>query len=162
MARWRLTQNHYLNVPGTEWEYKETDQATGRQGRKIYHVPRYLDLNDPSDHTPRGSGQIVVCYEGKGQATDIVFEGPPTFEMEPMDAEAEAITAQWKPRWARHPIESLPVNFSQSLIDEFEGQMAAVPNTPVVSQEEFAALQAQVKVLMEQNKALQQKPGRRV
>ena len=48
MARWKLTQKHYLMVPGTKWEYVENDRSTGRPIRKTYDVPLFLDPEDPS------------------------------------------------------------------------------------------------------------------
>lgn len=50
MARWRLTDKHDLNIPRTEWEYKEIGQ-TGKQKRIGRPVPTYLDPNDPADFT---------------------------------------------------------------------------------------------------------------
>lgn len=158
MARWRLMQPHYLNVPGTEWEYKETT-STGKQGRKMFQVPTYLNPNDGSDHNY--PGEIIVCYAGKGHPKDIEFVGPPTPDMEPLDDEAQAINAELAPSWT-HPIDALPGNgYSQSILRDFERQMAAAetrPNvsTSGVSQEKFDELQAQVKALMEQNAALKQ------
>lgn len=114
MARWKLTEAHYLNVPGTQWEHKETDRSTGKQARKVFDVPLYLDPEQPADcnYFDDGVGEIIVCYEGKGQPRDIVFEGPPTKAMTPLDAEAEAITAPWREKWlGSDPIESLPANF---------------------------------------------------
>lgn len=107
MARWRLTGKHYLNVPDNDWEYKETSRDTGRQATKRFPVPRHLDPDYPGDHTPPGSGEIIVCYEGKGQPADQVFYGDPTPEMEPLDDEAEALTKARRPHW-QHPIDSLP------------------------------------------------------
>ena len=39
MARWRLTDAHYLAVEGTEWEYKEQNRETGRQAPKGLRGP---------------------------------------------------------------------------------------------------------------------------
>lgn len=114
--RWRLNSAHYLNVPtlpdGTrvEWEHKETARETGRTIRKLYPVPMLLDPKDPADcNYP---GEIIVTHFTEGvriPSQDIVFIGSPTPEMEPLNAEAEAITASCRHRWD-HPIESLPVN----------------------------------------------------
>ena len=163
MARWRLTQAHYLNVPGTEWEYKETDRTSGKQGRKVFAVPLYL----PED--------AVVAYAGSEQRGDEVFLGEPTPDMEPLDAEAQKISDACRPKW-QHPIEALPGNFGGSLIANFEKQIAAAiagQATPIanpvsakgVAQSEFDALREQVAALMAQNEELkmaQAKSGRRV
>jgi hypothetical protein len=169
MARWRLLEAHYLNVPGTEWEYKESDRETGRQARRIYHVPLYLDPKDPADITDRENGWVVVSYRfDRAHPRDIVFTGPPTPNMDPIDDEAEAISqghidrGDWK-----HPIEALNMTYSQSVLSEFEQKLAAAlvgkiemqtpPNvsTSGVSQKQFDELQAMVKQLMEQNASLQ-------
>ena len=47
--RWKLTEPHYLNVPETTWEQKETDRMTGKQVRKAYPVPLYLNPKEESD-----------------------------------------------------------------------------------------------------------------
>lgn len=105
MARWRLTAAHYLKVPGTEWEYKEVDMTSGRQARKVFPVPLHLDPNNPSDCNYPGD---IIVKQGKGEPRDIIFEGPPTPDMEPLDDEAEAISAKWREKWS-HPIEDLAV-----------------------------------------------------
>src|SRR6266705_2613092 len=106
MARWRLLTGHYLNVEGTEWEYKETDRNTGKQARKVFAVPLFMDPNDPSDHNYPGE-IIVANIADRAFARDIIFLGDPTPDMEPLDAEAEAISESLAPKWT-HPIESLP------------------------------------------------------
>src|SRR6266705_1767114 len=106
MARWRLRTGHYLNVPGTEWEYKETDRTTGKTGRKVFAVPMLLDPNDPADHNYPGE-IIVASAEDRAFPRDIIFLGDPTPDMEPIDDEAEAISEALASKWV-HPIESLP------------------------------------------------------
>ena len=105
MARWKLTQKHYLNVPGTLWEYTENDRATGRPKRKQFPVPRFLDPDDTSDwnyidmRDPRGNaidGSIVVAWEGSAKEKDLVFEGQPTPDMVPLDDEAKEISSKLK------------------------------------------------------------------
>lgn len=97
MARWRLKTPHYLMVPGTKWEYSENSRTNGRPQRKTFDVPLYLHPEDPGDWNwkyDRDSGDIIVCYEGKGDPSgkDLVFTGKPTPDMEPLDDEAKAIS----------------------------------------------------------------------
>lgn len=153
MARWRLLQPHYLNVPGTEWEYKEVDRTSGRQVRKVFAVPLYLDPREPADQNH--SGEVIV---GQGNGTmprDYIFLGEPTPDMEPMDADAQAVTDACKHKWV-HPVESLPGQaYSASLIAGFEKQIsdamvgaAAKAASPVsaggIDPKKFAELQEQV------------------
>src|SRR5262245_7127555 len=171
MARWRLTQGHYLQVPGTEWEYKESDRETGRQARKVFEVPLYLDPRDPADWTDRTEGAIFVTNKfDPAHRRDIVFVGPPTPDMEPVDDEAQAISQKYIDSGAwKHPIDSLNMNYSQSVLSDFERQIAGLlagavqkagppQNLSVggVSQESFDRLQEQVAKLMEQNSRLQE------
>jgi hypothetical protein len=95
MARWYTTEDCYLKTdPVSEWEQKETDALTGRQLRKVFEVPTQI----PKDSTvSNGSG---------AQRGDIIFVGPPTPAMQPLDDEAEAITNKERHKWV-HPIESL-------------------------------------------------------
>jgi len=169
MARWYLREAHYLNVPGTEWEYKESDRETGRQARRIYPVPLYLDPKDPADLTDRENGWVVVSHRyDKAHPRDVVFTGPPTPNMEPIDDEAQAISQSYidKGAWI-HPIDSLNMTYSQSILSEFEQKLASLlsgrvdmtppPNvsTAGVSQKQFDELQSTVKQLLEQNASLQ-------
>lgn len=157
MARWRLINAHYLNIldpdtdKPTEWMYSETDRTSGKARRKIYNVPQLLDPKDPTLHN--FGDDIVVCQEGKGEPKDIVFFGPPTPDMEPMDAEAEAISASLQSKWI-HPIDTLPVNggmneketaFMEQMMKAFAG---AVPQTATsVSDERFVALEKTIAML---------------
>lgn len=112
MARWRLRSAHYLKVPGTEYEHKETDRATGKQAKKVFPVPLYLNPEDQADcNYP---GEIIVTDKKSHPAypKDIYFVGQPTPEMEPLDEEAEKISASFAKKW-EHPIESLPTTMSQ-------------------------------------------------
>lgn len=164
MARWRLTNKHYINVPGTEWEYEEVSRETGKRARKRFAVPLFLNPDDPSDCNY--SGEIIVAYEDKKhERKDILFLGDPTPDMEAIDEEAEAISLTFKDRWS-HPIESLPSNgdFSQSLLTVLQRQLDEAlrknPLMPTNASEDqvgkgaFAELQAQVNQLMEQNAEL--------
>lgn len=161
MARWRLITGHYLNVPGTEWEYKETDRGTGKQVRKVFPVPMLLDPNDGSHQNYPGA-IIVTNKEDRAFPNDILFVGDPTPDMDPLDDEAEAISASFKDRWI-HPIEALPgQSFSQSLLDDLQRQVAAMQtddkvkpkNIGGIDPASFAQLQAQVAELAKQNAAL--------
>jgi hypothetical protein len=111
MARWLLTQPHYLKVVDTFWEQTETDRVTGRQKKKKYPVPMHLDPHCAADwnnkpgsssaNISRGGnsfdeGYITVCHAGKGEPHDYVFVGDPTPDMEPIDDEAKAISATFK------------------------------------------------------------------
>lgn len=137
MARWKLATGHYLNTRDTEWEYSERDRATGRPIRKKFIVPRYLDPRDPSDWNytwgPKDAleGNIIVCFEGKGEAADIVFYGDPTPDMIPMDDEAKEISAEFTGRWSYKPDTDLPGQFSQSLVDKFQFEMSQAEAKPV-------------------------------
>ena len=172
MARWRLLQPHYLNVPGNEWEYKETNRDTGRQARKVFAVPQFLNPNDAADHNYREDGDIIVSDGNNAQRKDIIFVGPPTPDMEPLDDEAQAISDAERPKW-QQPIESLPgQGYSASLLSQFEAQLAALvagntakPASAMsvsgVDPSAFEALQQQVAALMEKNAELEAKVLRR-
>lgn len=116
MARWRLIKSHYLNVPGTEYDVKETHRETGKQVTKRFPVHMFLNPDDPADYNYPQDGVIIVSDRAdKAHPRDIVFVGPPTPEMEPLDPEAEKITAKWKEKWDRGPIESLPNTVSSQV-----------------------------------------------
>ena len=169
MARWKLLEAHYLAVPGTEWEYKETNRETGRSARKVYEVPLYLDPKDPADWTDRSEEAIIVTNKyNPAHSKDIVFMGPPTPNMEALDDEAQAISDKESKNWI-HPIESLNMTYSESRLSEFEREIAqalagrvvenrAAPSLSLggVSQADFERLQEQVAALMDQNAKLQE------
>lgn len=164
MARWRLTAKHYLNVPGTTWRHEETSRDTGERMEQLYPVPRYIDPDEPKNQDR--NGETIVCHEGKGQRGDITFIGLPTPDMEPLDDEAEAITAPLRAKWD-HPIDSLPGNgdYSQSLFAMFQKQLdeaarniTTAPNTPIVQgvdPKAFEELQSTVAALMAKNAELE-------
>lgn len=171
MARWRLTQPHYLKTVDNQWEQKETNRTSGRQAIKRYDVPRLFDPKDPGDCN--NGEDCVVCWEGKGTPRDHIFFGPPTPDMEPLDEEAEAVSAEEGKNWV-HPIEGLSGDYSGTLLQTFEQQLAeaiqkasadprgpAALKTPIaVPNDRVEALEAQVAEL----KALlsAQQPERRV
>lgn len=173
--RWRLNSKHYLRVAelpdGTrvEWEHKETSRETGRTVRKLYPVPILLDPDTPGDcNYP---GEIIVAHAVDGAinlSQDLIFEGNPTPEMEPLNDAAQAITATMRDRWD-HPIESLPANggmtsaesaFMQRLMETFE--RAATPVASSVTQAQYDELKAQVAALTTALAAKSPVPDRRV
>lgn len=175
MARWQLVEAHYLNgyppdlsEEGVEWEYKETDRTSGRERRKRFKVPFYCDA------------QSIVCWGGRGQPSDTVFEGNPTHSMIPLDAEAKEISAKMEKPLSIDDF--LPGQFSASMLTSLEKQLADLMNkmptmlvgqpqtvaSSGVSKEEFEVVKNQLAELMAQNAelvaALTQKgqPDRRV
>jgi hypothetical protein len=161
MARYRLRSPHYINVgpidgQAIEYEYKETNRDTGRQARKVFPVPMHLDPKEPSDcNYP---GEIIVATEAAAQGRDYIFFGDPTPEMEPLDAEAEAVVERLRPRW-EHPIDTLPAQGldarEQAFVDAF-AKMAAGQNvsTKGVDPDEFAKLKKAVEEMGVQNAEL--------
>jgi len=106
MARWKLTEPHYLSVPTERWEHTTSDSRTGKPIRKMFRVPKHLDPRLEDDWNVRINGmdgEIHVCYEGKDDPRypdrAIVFEGNPTPGMLPLDDEAKEISGQfsWTP-----------------------------------------------------------------
>lgn len=132
MARWKLQVAHYLKVPGTTWEQVETDRETGRQRRKAYPVPCLLDPKDPScwthkpgqGHVLKGGnsweeGSIVVAYEGKtDDSRDIIFEGDPTPDMQPLDDEAREINKRYHWCDKKGQLDDQFTTFSEAKLDE--------------------------------------------
>lgn len=173
MARWSLTQKHYIMVPDTEWEHKETDRDTGKSVRKSFPVPRYLDPADPGDWTHRDLEAIIVCYEGKGQPKDIVFIGDPTPDMAPLDDEAQAISDSVAHKWIQPMGEgALPTHgdggYAGAKMDGFLKEIAAImagqkPTGPVTIDQsaDIEALKAQVAELTALLKSSAEKSERR-
>lgn len=172
MARWRLMTPHYLNIidpdsgEPTEWVYAETDRTTGKARRKVYHVPQLLDPKDPTQLN--FGDDIVVCQEGKGEPKDIIFFGEPTPDMEPMDEEAETISASLQAKWL-HPIDTLPINggmneqeqkFMEQMMKAFGG--AAAQQNTSVSQAQYDELKRELeamKALMQGNSSASPLPA---
>jgi hypothetical protein len=164
MARWLLKEPHYLNSPRTNWRYTEIDQD-GEAQEHNFPVPRLMDPKDPRHWTNKADQTIVVCYEGKGNPGDRIFTGPPTPGMEPLDEEAQAISAQYSGSWV-HPIDTLPGNgqsYADGLLKALTDQLTAIGNTKspssmlpnqAIKAEDFAKLQEQVAELMKANQAL--------
>ena len=165
MARWRLLQPHYLPCPGNTWTQREVDRVTGKQVQRMYPVPRLLDPKDPVDWTVkhnRDEGEVNVCYEGKGEARDIVFAGDPTPDMEPIDDEARAISKRFEAsgQW-KHPINDLPAqggSYTDGMMADWHQQMAnlqaAQPISAGVGLEQFNELQVTMQAMLAQNEAL--------
>lgn len=163
MARWKLTQPHYLNVPGTKWEYTENSRINGRPIRKQYDVPLYLHPDDPGQWTHihnKDEGEICVCWAGKGEPRDITFTGSPTPDMTPLDDEAKAISSQLKvgPNFA----EEIPEGgYAGLVLENLSRQLAEamVVNTAPASSAGMDKLLAAMTKMMEQNAQLIQTLG---
>lgn len=130
MARWKVTAKHYLYAEQwgqpTEWERQETNQATGRLFRKAYKVPLFIDPDDPFCQNKLEGGLCIVARQESARPGDIVFFGPPTPDMEPMDDEARAETNAEKHKWV-NPIDSLAPEIGQ----EFGQQLLAALQSKV-------------------------------
>ena len=136
MARWKVTAKHYIHAEQygqpTEWERQETNQATGRLFRKAYKVPMFVDPEDPFC-VNKFEGFCVVARKGFEKPGDIVFFGPPTPDMEPLDDAATAETEAERPKWV-NPMESLPVEvgqeFGKQILDMLQRQLDAAERAP--------------------------------
>lgn len=161
MARWMLTEDHYIHVyrprrGPTEWEYKEIDQMTGEEIRTRFAVPLYIEKG------------MIVSTKGSELPTDNGPVGPyvwvdskvePTCNMTPLDEAARELSANLPQPFGWDPFDDLPTQggFADKLISGLEKQMAELlkrlpEQGPVadsgVSREEFAALQAQLAQLI--------------
>lgn len=164
MARWKLTEPHYLNVPGTKWELTTTDRSTGRPARKVFAVPRYLHPEDPTEWNYRdnfGDGEIIVCHEGKGLPNDIIFLGDPTPGMLPLDEEAEAITKTFSAKWTptagtdeQSQNDSFQAKLLNGLIDSMSTAQATAAQLPVAPGIE--KLLEAMTAMMQQNQQMMQ------
>ncbi len=142
MARWKLTEAHYLKVPGIAWEYNSIDRRTGRPKREVFPVPLQLDPKSIDDLTKHGQPDpaypsrdiedyILVVTDTAGvNQRDVVFEGKPTPGMLPLDDEAKAITAEcsqglWNPTPGVDD-ESQRASLSNQIIDALMGQMNTI------------------------------------
>ena len=154
MARFRLKEKHYINIEGGEWEQKEEVQGPikGRfkQVRKSYPVPTYFDPEDPSDHNYPGEIIITTVEDRRYPHDFLCREGfQPTFDMEPLDDEAEAMLEVYrKAHPGQHAIESLPGQMGEDILNKFLAQITALGGreahvSPAVSVAEFEAMKAQ-------------------
>ena len=128
MARWKITEAHYLKVDGTKWEYSEVDRKTGRPKRTQFNVPLYINPKDEDDLKAFGQGDpepefrdIIVSNGINAQTKDVIFAGSPTPDMIPLDDEAKALSEEMSTQWNAPKIEGL--NYSQRLELDFIGQM---------------------------------------
>ena len=164
-ARWRLVEAHYLNVQmpdgeRVEWEYQETNRINGKSVRKRYDVPMLLDPKDRSCwNYPE---EIIVSNKPGGN--DIVYVGPPTPGMEPLNDEAERITHAESPKWA-HPINDMGSTYGEDLFQKLTRQLEAVmAHTPipkadatpvgVLTVEQAAELDRQMRKMQQENEQL--------
>ena len=162
MARWKLTEPHYLNVPSSRWEQTAIDSRTGKPTRKMYKVPMHLDPRIADDWNfkyPNNEmdGEIHVCWEGKGLPHDITFEGNPTPGMVPLDKEAEIETAKynWTPTQGIDD-ESQRAGFFARLGDDLINQMTDLKAVAASQQQTHGVdkvLEAMAE-MMEQNRQL--------
>lgn len=152
MARFRITDidnnGHYLKTdPPTEWEQVEVDQKTGKQGRHRYVVPMFLDPKDPG--TFNYPGEIIVSTKADPMyPRDIVFLGPPTQGMEPLDAEAEVLMRKVM-------LQTMPM--SEAAFPSTIAPTASSTPQPDRFGDFMAQMQSQMAGLIEQNERLMQK-----
>lgn len=169
MARWQLTEPHYLNTKDTKWEFETKNRTTGRSERKQFNVPTHLDPNIEQDWNYQDrignnlvDGKIIVCWEGKGKEKDIVFEGPPTPGMLPLDDEAKEISAKFD--WI--PTQGLDENsqfnsFAQKKLIEFTEQLRSTAAAPQIEgMAEFMKSMAQM--MQTQTQILAQLAGKKI
>lgn len=155
MARWKLMQPHYLRIPGTRWEAKQTNQFTGEEERHLFDVPRLLDPN-PNGKDCRSPEGCVVAHAGSQQRGDFVFEGDPTPDMEPLDAEAEAISARHRRRWQDPFGQAEPAgqNYSESLLMQMLTSQAERAVQPSANDKLVEQQLIMMKQMMEMNAQL--------
>lgn len=125
MARWRLTEPHYLKVDGIKWEYTEVERVTGRPKRKQFSVPLYLNPNYEDDIKAYGQGDdgIIVSDGHNPGPKDVIFIGSPTPSMLPLDEEAKAISAKFVKSWSP-PTERDELTYAQKRELEFADQIS--------------------------------------
>ena len=161
MAKWALRAKHYLMVPGTEWEHKETSRDTGEEMTVRFPVCRFLDPDDPRQCNAQG--ELIVSnkkeeHNGFRATRCYYFLGPPGPEMEPLDAEATAISERESKNW-QHPIDSLESTYSQSLLSDLQKQLAqAISKTSLqVQNDDITDLKKMVADLVNKNIELEKR-----
>ena len=155
MARFILTDKHYLNVPGTKWEQKETSQQTGKQVRVEYQVGLYLDPKDPADWNYPQQQQIIVSTKRSDEyPSDIVFSGPPTQDMTALDDEGRKMIAAIGPK--RDPFAELPntvgLTNSEKILALLESKLSSAQAIPAPD-DRVAKLEAEIAELKKLIKA---------
>ena len=166
MARWQLNEPHYLNTPGTEWEYNQTDRTTGRQVKKRFPVPQYFHHEDETAWTEfttnrmgqRVDGMIVVTNGNNAKPTDIFFEGEPTPGMIPLDDEAREISGKYSWPTPDRMFTSEEGTYAMRAMDAFvetQGkvnmQLAEASSRPVAGMDQFMGAMTQI---MKQNQEM--------
>lgn len=137
MARWRLSEPHYLRVKGVTWEYTETERVTGRPKRTQFEVPQLLDPRIEDDLKVFGQGtgdistwDIIVCNGHNPEPKDIVFHekdgspGVPTPSMIPLDDEAKEISAKYAKGWNQQYLEATGQTYAENLTDKLLQQIS--------------------------------------
>lgn len=152
-ARWRLTQKHYLNVPGTEYEYRETSSA-GKAIRKRFEVPQFLDPEAPSDQNY--PGEIIVAQGSDALPKDIIFVGNPTPDMAPLTPEAERISKEYMAGWGQPAVDMGDEGYTANLLRELTMTLNSFNATaaPSSASGELTEMRDQMKQLMAMNMAL--------
>jgi hypothetical protein len=163
--QWRLKSPHYLNVPGTHWEQNETNRSTGKAARTVHSVGLLLNPDDPSDCDRNGEIIVYTAIEGlRAPKFGHQFIGEPTPEMEPINDEAEAISASLQKKWDR-PFDTFQTSsegeFSERLLAGIEKALnkasqstGDVPGATVVPISEYNALKDQMAQMQEQMNAI--------
>lgn len=146
-----------MQVPGTQWEYKEVDRTTGKPKRVVFEVPMLLNPNEPSDWNYRygqDNGEIIVA-QGNAEPADIIFTGEPTPDMMPLDDEAKKISAGFATKW-KHPIETLPNSYAEHILDGLQKEVADVRSkaASAAPAEGMSELLAAMTTMMKQNQEL--------
>lgn len=157
MARWRLTASHYLRTTDkTYFRYTETDRKTGRPKETNFEVPRLLDVNDPSYWTeiivPKEEGYINVSDGTNPKPDDIVFIGPPTPDMLPLDDGAKAISAKYVKVW--NAPKDGEKSYSESVLDQLTEKLNQTRTTAETPAQGVGEALAAIAKVMEQNQRL--------
>src|SRR5262249_8569621 len=97
-------------------------------------------------------GILVVCHEGKGNSTDVVFLGAPTPDMVPLDAEAKALSDKAN-AGLKHPINDLAPTYAEGLIESLQKEMSEVKQASAAP-EGMTELLAAMAGMMKQNQEI--------
>jgi len=166
MARFRLTDKHYLNIQGCEWEEKQELQTKVRGryrlNRKVLAVPMYLDPKQEADFNY--PGEIIISTKEDRRYPDDYITGPGficTVDMTPLDDEADEMMEEYKANYTgTHPIESLSGSLSDDILAKLSRQLDSItklqpPIAPISASEletlksENTELKAQISAIME-------------